>query len=157
MQAAASTLEEHSRPGRERIAGRRRRPAVRFGLHYLEMVAVMFVGMGVLGGALLLAAAALGFGPTEIREDAPAAFLAGMGLSMTAPMVWWMRRRGHSTAANAAMAASMALTTVAAVALLPAGGDLDAALTLQHTAMFPAMFAAMLLHRGEYTGHDHAR
>ena len=141
---------------RDRRASAGRRPLVRFGLHYLEMVTVMFAGMGFLGGVLLLIAAAFGFGPSEISEDAPAAFLAGMGLSMTAPMVWWMRRRGHATTANAAMAASMVITTVAAIALLPAGADLDASLTLQHTAMFPAMLAAMLLHRGEYTGHDHA-
>ena len=141
---------------RDRTASTARRPLVRFGLHYLEMVTVMFVGMGVLGGALLLVAAALGFGPSEISENAPAAFLVGMGLSMMAPMVWWMRRRGHTTAANAAMAASMVITTIAATALLPAGADLDASLTLQHTAMFPAMLAAMLLHRYEYTGRDQA-
>jgi hypothetical protein len=152
MQATATDLTDESTSFRER-AGRRRRPTVRFGLHYLEMVAVMFAGMGVLGGAMLLAAAALGFGPSEIREDTPAVFLAGMGLSMTAPMVWWMNRRGHSPAANLAMAASMVLTTAAAIALLPAGADLHAGLMFQHTAMFPAMLAAMLLHRGEYTGH----
>ena len=141
---------------RGRAATPARRPIARFGLHYLEMVAVMFAGMGILGGALLLVAAAFGFGPSGISENAPAAFLVGMGLSMTAPMVWWMRRRGHSTVANVAMAASMAITTIVAIALLPAGADLEASLTLQHTAMFPAMLAAMVLHRNEYTGDDHA-
>jgi len=147
---------DHSPSIQDRTASADRRPAVRFGLHYLEMVAVMLAGMGVLGGALLLVAAALGFGASEITDEAPAVFLAGMGLSMTGPMVWWMRRRGHSTAANAAMAASMVTTTIVAIAMLPAGADLHASLMLQHTAMFPAMLAAMLLHRGEYTGHDHA-
>ena len=141
---------------RDRTDSGARRPAVRFGLHYLEMVAVMLTGMGVLGGALLLVAAAFGFGASEISDGAPAVFLAGMGLSMTAPMVWWMRRRGHSNAANAAMAASMVITTIVAIAMLPAGADLHASLTLQHTAMLPAMLGAMLLHRGEYTGHAHA-
>ena len=140
----------------DRTASPARRPLVRFGLHYLEMVTVMFAGMGVLGGGLLLVATAFGFGASEISDHAPAAFVAGMGVSMTVPMVWWMRRRGHSTAANAAMAASMVITTSAAIALLPAGADLDASLMVQHTAMLPAMLVAMLPHRDDYTGHDHA-
>lgn len=39
----------------------RGRPAVRFGLHYPEMVAVMATGMGVFFGVLVLGAAALGY------------------------------------------------------------------------------------------------
>lgn len=157
MEASGHALTLEATSPRART-GWRRRPVVRFALHYLEMIAVMFAGMGVVGGALLLAATALGFGSSQIENDAPALFLAGMGFSMTAPMVWWMRFRGHSWPANRAMAGSMIAPTLAAIALLGAGvtGDLHGALMLQHVAMFPAMLVAMLLHRGEYTGHDHA-
>jgi hypothetical protein len=156
MQAAA-TFEDRTPSLRDRASALRRRPAVRFGLHYLEMVAVMFAGMGILGGALLLAAAALGFSPAEIEDGAPAVFLIGMGFSMTAPMVWWMSFRGHTWPATREMAGSMVVPTLVAIALLAAGsgGDLEGPLVVQHVAMFPAMLAAMLVHRGEYTGHRH--
>jgi hypothetical protein len=131
------------------------RPGVRFGLHYLEMVAVMFGGMLVLGGALLAAAAALGFGPEAIESDAPILFVTGMGVSMTVPMVAWMRFRGHSWAANRAMAAAMIVPSLAAIALLLVGSsdDTHGPLMLQHTAMLPAMLVAMLPYRREFTGH----
>jgi hypothetical protein len=63
------------------------------------MVLVMIAGMLVLGSALALPAAALGVGLSELSREEPAVLLLGMGLSMTALMVWWMRRRGHSRAA----------------------------------------------------------
>jgi hypothetical protein len=158
MEASTHALDAEPISPRTGLAAWRSRPAVRFGLHYLEMIAVMFAGMGVVGGGLVLAAAALGFGASEIEADAPALILAGMGFSMTAPMVWWMRFRGHMWPATRAMATSMIAPTLAAIALLAAGAvtDLDGLLAIQHVAMFPAMFTAMLLHRGEYTGHDHA-
>jgi hypothetical protein len=64
-----------------------------------------------------------------------------MGFSMTAPMVGWMRFRGHTWPANRAMATSMIAPTLAAIALLAAGAatDLHGALMIQHVAMFPAM------------------
>lgn len=130
---------------------------LKLALHYLEMLAVMAVGMLVLGSTMTLAATALGFGRADLEANAPALVLAGMAVSMTAPMVWWMNRRGHSWAANRAMAVSMIAPTVAAIALLASGAltDLDALLGIQHMAMFPAMAAAMLLHRSEYISHRH--
>ena len=130
----------------------RRSPTLRFLAHYGEMVLVMFAGMLVLGLPVILLAAALGAGPDELGREAPAVVLLGMGLSMTAPMVWWMLRRGHSSAATGEMAGAMIAPTLAAVALLATGGlDLDALLGIQHVAMFPAMLAAMLLRRREYS------
>jgi hypothetical protein len=124
-----------------------------FTKHYIEMVLVMLAGMFVLGGALLLAAAALGLGPEEMREDAPGLFLAGMGFSMTAPMVWWMRRRGHSQGATGSMATAMVLPTLVPLVLLAARAmtDLHALLMIEHIAMFPAMLVAMIPYRAEYT------
>jgi len=124
-----------------------------FAKHYVEMVLVMFAGMLVLGGALLLIVAALGTSPDELQEDAPALFLLGMGFSMTAPMVWWMERRGHSWAATLTMALAMILPTIATIVFLAIGAieDLDTLLMIEHVAMFPAMFVAMLPFRSEYT------
>jgi Mg2+/citrate symporter len=84
---------------------------------------MMIADMLVLGSALALLAAALGAGPSELSRETPAVLLLGMGFSMTAPMVWWMSRRGHSRAATREMA----------------------------VAMFPSMLAVMLLRRQEYS------
>ena len=126
---------------------------LRFIAHYVEMVLVMLAGMLVLGSALAGLAAALGAGPSELRSDAPALLLLGMGFSMAAPMVWWMRRRGHSWAANREMAASMIVPTLGVVALLGAGvvDDVGTLLGIQHVVMFPSMLAVMLLRRDEYS------
>jgi hypothetical protein len=128
-----------------------------FAKHYVEMVLVMFAGMFVLGGALLLIAAGLGASSNELQEDAPGLYLMGMGFSMTAPMVWLMHRRGHTWAANRAMALAMIMPTAATILFLVTGAiaDLHALLMIEHIAMFPAMFVAMLPHRAEYT-HAHA-
>jgi hypothetical protein len=128
-------------------------PKFQFAKHYVEMVLVMLAGMFALGGILLAMAAALGASPGDLRDDAPALVLLGMGLSMTAPMVWWMHRRGHSWGANRAMALAMFLPALAMVLLLASGAvtDLDTLLGIEHTVMFPAMLVAMLPYRGEYT------
>jgi hypothetical protein len=129
-----------------------RSPTVTFAKHYAGMVLVMFGGMFLLGGALLLVASGLGASPEELREDAPGLVLLGMGFSMTAPMVWWMHRRGHTWAANRAMAIAMILPTAATILLLATGAiaDIGTLLMIEHIAMLPAMFAAMLPYRAEY-------
>ena len=126
---------------------------VQFAKHYVEMVLVMFAGMLLLGGTLLLIVAALGTSPDELQKDAPALFLLGMGFSMTAPMVWWMQRRGHSWLATVTMALAMILPTFATIVLQASGTieDLDTLLMIEHVAMFPAMFVAMLPFGSEYT------
>ena len=143
MSVTSTTVREHGRS-----------PALRFVGHYVEMVIVMMVGMLVVGAALILPLAALGVGLGELEREAPAVALLGMGFSMTVPMVWWMSRRGHSRPATRDMAAAMILPTLGVIALLGIGvvGDLGALKGIQHSAMFTAMFAAMLLRRGEYAG-----
>ncbi len=89
--------------------------------HYVEMVVAMFLGMAVLGMPALLALGAAGVSSTELRSDAPALLLLGMGLTMTVPMVAWMRYRGHGWRASNEMAASMLIPTAGVIALLMAG------------------------------------
>jgi hypothetical protein len=148
MTAIAAYPEPSTRATERRIA-----PALRFVGHYLEMVAVMLIGMTVLGGAALGLLALAGVTPDELAGGAPAVVLIGMAMSMVAPMVWWMHRRGHSAAANREMAGAMTVPSLATIALLAAGvvTDMGALLELQHVAMFPAMFGVMLFRRDEYT------
>ena len=131
----------------------RQSPTFQFTKHYLEMVLVMLLGMGILGGLLLLVGTAFGLSPSELQDDYPGLFLTGMGLSMTAPMVWWMPLRGHSWPATWAMALAMILPTAAAILLLVTGAleDMHALLMIEHIAMFPAMLVAMLPYRAEFT------
>ena len=128
-------------------------PTGRFVRHYLEMVIAMLVGMAVLGIPGLLALDAIG-----VDTDAAGVLLSGMAVSMTVPMVAWMRHRGHGRLQCWEMSAAMVVPTIGALALLEAGalGGAHAAMGVQHVVMFPAMLGVMLLRRGEYTAHEPA-
>jgi hypothetical protein len=120
--------------------------------HYVEMVIAMLVGMFVLGGAVVALLAALGVDVGELYDDAPPVVVLGMALSMTVPMVAWMRHRGHGWAPAREMAAAMFVPAIAAIVLYWAGtiDDTDTLMAIEHVAMFPAMLAVMLLRRSEY-------
>jgi hypothetical protein len=130
------------------------RPVRHFVRHYVEMLVAMLAGMAVLGIPLVALLGAAGASRAEIRADTPALLLLGMAITMTVPMVAWMRFRGHRWPASIEMAASMFIPTFAAIGLLATGivEDIGTLLTIQHVAMFPAMLVAMLLRRDEYTG-----
>jgi flagellar biosynthetic protein FliP len=125
--------------------------------HYVEMVAAMFIGMGVLFAPALVALGAAGVSSAELRSDAPALLLLGMGVTMTAPMIAWMRYRRHGWAASNEMAASMLIPTVGVIALLGAGlvSDIGMLMTIEHVVMLPSMLIVMLLRRDQYS-HAHA-
>ena len=126
-----------------------------FTRHYVEMLIAMFLGMFVLGAALVVPLGALGVDVGDWRSEAPELILLGMAFTMSVPMVAWMRHRGHGWAPAWEMTAAMFLPSFAAIALLWAGAvaDPDALLAIQHSAMFPARLDAMLLRLDEYTGH----
>jgi hypothetical protein len=121
--------------------------------HYIEMLVAMFAGMGILGGPALLALAAAGVSYSELESDAPAVLLLGMGVTMTVPMVAWMRYRGHGWGASNEMAAAMLIPTAAVIAFLAAGlaHDVGHLLMIEHIAMPVTMLLAMLLRRREYS------
>ena len=125
--------------------------------HYIEMLVAMVLGMVVLGVPLVGALGAIGISRAELQAEAPALVLLGMAVTMTLPMVAWMRHRGHGWAASNEMAASMFIPTFAVIGLLGAGvmTDFGALMTVEHVAMLPAMLVAMLLRREEYSGHAH--
>jgi hypothetical protein len=126
-----------------------------FTRHYVEMLIAMFLGMLVLGGGFALLLAPIGIDVGDWRDDAPELALLGMALTMTVPMVAWMRYRGHGWAPAWEMTAAMSVPSIAAIALLWAGTVQDghALMMIQHVAMFPAMLAVMLLRLDEYTSH----
>lgn len=118
--------------------------------HYGEMVVAMFLGMGVL---IMPLGAALGLVGMSLH-DADALMISGMAVTMTAPMVAWMRYRGHGWSACAGMTAAMAIPTLGVLALLGSGlvGEVGTLLLIEHVVMLPSMLVAMLLRRDEYTG-----
>ena len=131
----------------------------RFIRHYAEMVAAMFLGMGVLFAPAMAGLGAAGLSSAELRSDAPALLLLGMGVTMTVPMVGWMRYRGHGWAASNEMTASMLIPTAGVIALLGVGlvDDIGALLMIEHVVMLPSMLAVMLLRRDEYTHGAHRK
>jgi hypothetical protein len=121
--------------------------------HYVEMVVAMFAGMGLL---LMPLGVALGLVGLSL-DDSDTLMISAMGATMTAPMVAWMRYRGHGWRPSAQMAASMVIPTLGVLALLWTGvlADLGALLVIEHVVMLPSMLVAMLLRRDEYTGAAH--
>jgi hypothetical protein len=120
--------------------------------HYVEMVVAMFLGMAVLGLPAGWAMSAAGTSWSQLHTDAPAMMLFAMAVTMTVPMVGWMRYRGHGRQANTEMSASMFLPTFAVIALLWAGlvEDIGTLLVIEHVAMLLSMLGAMLLRPAEY-------
>jgi hypothetical protein len=116
--------------------------------HYVEMVLVMFAGMALL------------WMPADLIVDTKptGAMLATMAFTMTAPMIPWMRRRGHSWQQAIEMAGSMVVPTLAMLALLAADVVTDAGVLLgaEHVAMLAGMLVVMLARRDEYSHHHHA-
>jgi hypothetical protein len=112
------------------------------------MLLAMLLGMGVLEGLSALAFTAAG----STLSGQPGAFrVTLMGLSMTVPMVLWMKYRGHSGRRNAEMAASMLVPSTIAASLVAAGAfGVGAAFTVQHAVMVPAMLGVMLWRYDEY-------
>ena len=131
-----------------------------FARHYVEMLVAMVLGMVVLGTPATFALSAAGMSMPELHNDTPALMLFGMAVTMTVPMVAWMRYRGHGWPASAEMSASMFVPAFATIALLWGGlvEDIGALMLIEHVAMLPSMFVAMLLRRQEYSGtaHGHA-
>lgn len=127
-----------------------------FARHYVEMIIAMFAGMLILGVPGEAALRVADTSSHELQSTAPAVVLLGMAVTMTVPMMGWMRFRGHAWRPSIEMAASMVVPTLGAIAAMGAGvTDFDGAMLAEHVAMFPAMLVAMLLRVDEYTRHGH--
>jgi hypothetical protein len=121
--------------------------------HFIEMIAVMFVGMAVLGAVVSGVFALLGCSSLLHHVSVRGPIMA---TNMAIAMVAWMRWRGHSWAACSDMAIAMYVPLVILLVpfwleLLPDG----AVLGPMHLLMLPAMWIAIRHRRDEYTGHRH--
>jgi hypothetical protein len=125
--------------------------------HYVEMLVAMVLGMVVLGTPATLALSATGTSMSELHNDLPALMLFGMAVTMTIPMVAWMRYRGHGWLASAEMSAAMFIPAFGVIALLWGGlvEDIGALMLIEHVVMLPSMLVAMLRRREEYSGRTH--
>jgi hypothetical protein len=126
----------------------------RFFRHYAEMVAVMVIGMFALSKPADWLFSALGAGTSSQHA---VMMLFSMGVTMTLPMVAWMRYRGHGWRPSNEMAASMLIPTFADMALVGTGVMKGGpVMVIEHIAMLAGMLIAMLLRRDEYSGaHAH--
>ncbi len=126
--------------------------------HFFEMLVVMMLGMVVLGAAFReLHVLAFGSGFDAAWRDHVGLAAFAMAFNMTVPMVLWMRYRGHSWERGAEMAAAMNLPLLPGLVLygldaIPARGVLG----MQMMLMVPAMLAAMLYRKQEYSAPHHA-
>jgi hypothetical protein len=126
-----------------------------FARHYLEMVVVMFVGMGVLTLPAQWATDAVW---PDVDGDDPTLMLARMAATMTLPMIPWMRWRGHGWRPSLEMAAAMVVPAMGVVALLETGvlEDVGLLMLVEHVVMFAAMFVVMIVRPEEYSHAHHA-
>lgn len=137
-------------PAVGRTGGRRR-----FLRHYLEMVVAMAVGMVALGMPEYAVVEALGWSAAADRPDLEVMVMA---TNMSVAMAGWMRFRGHAWTPIAEMAAAMYLPFVVLLGPLWLGAISEDTLFLAgHVLMLPAMAAAMLRRRDEYTHAHHGR
>ena len=111
------------------------------------MFLAMYLGMAV-GPALV--AFAVGLSVDEALREHAVAFLLVMALSMTAPMVVWMRHRGHSWRSASEMAAVMVVPALVLVCLQVGhvgAGSICGTYCLASTV---TMVALVVHRRGEY-------
>ena len=121
--------------------------------HFFEMIVVMMLGMCVLGAAFgELHGLAFGSGFADAWREYVVLAAFAMAFNMTVPMVLLMRFRGHSWERGGEMAAAMNLPLLPAFVLYAFDAILpEGVLGVQMMLMIPAMLAAMLYRREEYS------
>jgi len=129
----------------------------RFICHLLEMVVAMMVGMAVLGVALAVLGEPPGYANLFVRYGL-------MGAFMAAPMVGWMRYRGHSWADGLEMTLAMVLPMFAlvlpvelGVARYVPGLSEHSLMILSHVAMIGGMVVLMIYRWVRYAHAAHER
>jgi hypothetical protein len=127
----------------------------RFARHLLEMVAAMMAGMAVLGLVLAVMGEPPGYANLLVEYGV-------MGASMAAPMVAWMRHRGHTWRDGGEMSAAMLLPMFALILPVELGvsryvpvlseGSL---MMLSHVAMIAGMVVLMIYRFERYAHGAH--
>lgn len=129
-------------------AAPRARSTTRFARHGLGMAVAMVAGMVAYVTIVGLIAGSV----DRARLGQPELYALGMAAAMCVPMVAWMRRHGHAWRLCNEMTAAMLLPYVVLIVLYRAGAlGAGAICPLGCAFMFPAMIAAMLYRRDEYS------
>ena len=155
---AMSTAAEHLGTASPETGGRVRRHLgswLRFTRHLLEMVVAMIAGMAVLGVAIGLLGEPPGYSDLLFRYGL-------MGAFMSAPMVAWMRHRGHPWSDGLEMTAAMLVPMFALVFPVELGvaryvpGLTQGSLPLlSHVAMIGGMASLMVYRWDRYVHASH--
>jgi hypothetical protein len=121
-----------------------------FARHYVEMVVVMLAGMGLLALPARWATDAVW---PDVSGDDTTLMLARMAAAMTLPMIPWMRWRGHGWQPCLEMVAAMIVPAIGVIALHEVGlvETVWLLMTVEHVAMFAAMFIVMIARPDEYS------
>jgi hypothetical protein len=147
--AVTSEATEHARSRARRYLG----AGWRFTRHLVEMVIAMFAGMGLLGLALWVLDEPPGYSNLLVRYGL-------MGAFMAAPMVAWMRYRGHFWSDGVEMTAAMLVPMFTPVVLMESGvavpGLSEASLPLfAHVGMIAGMVTLMVFRFDRYARGPH--
>ena len=128
----------------------------RFTRHLLEMVVAMMLGMGVFGLALAALGEPPGYANLLVRYGV-------MGAFMAAPMVAWMRYRGHSWSDGLEMTVAMLVPMFALVVPVELGVteyvpwlSEHSLMMLSHVAMIAGMVALMIYRWDRYAHRAHS-
>jgi transcriptional regulator GlxA family with amidase domain len=145
----------HGSPARASRARRVTGQVARFALHFVEMAVAMYVGMMALGA--LNAQVLVPFAHLDLTGPTRETQVLAMGVFMAAPMVAWMRVRGHGLRHGLEMAAAMMVPFAGVVALQWAGLLAEADMMgVGSNVMWLAMVGVMLLRWNHYAGAPHA-
>jgi len=133
------------------------KPLARFGLHFVEMCAVMCVGGIALSLLFFQGATLLGF--FNLPSTAPVLSVAVIAANLTIPMVVWMRARKMARQPTLEMAATTVLTGVALILGYLAGSiDKGSLIDIQTSLACPLMLAVMVPRFRLYSSnHHHAK
>ncbi|MEQ4204356.1 hypothetical protein [Actinopolymorpha sp. B9G3] len=121
-----------------------------FARHYVEMVAVMLVGMVALGRLESLLASAVGR-PHALDGTTVSALL--MAANMTVVVAAWMCLRGHHLRLIGEMVAGMNVGFLAMVPLWIGATSHHTLMMAGHELMFLGMLVVMLARRQHYSDH----
>ena len=118
-----------------------------FWRHFAEMIVAMAIGMFV-GVAVFLTAIGMTFDEALVRR--PTAVLIVVAVSMTVPMIAWMRHRGHGWRSCSEMAAAMLVPVIPFLCLVWFDVTSSAQCGEYCALSVAAMLALMLYRRREY-------
>lgn len=124
-----------------------------FWRHYLQMVAVMAVGM-LVAGAVFLSVVGLKTWD-EVTSQYPTQALLAMAAGMSIAMVAWMLFRGMGWKNSYEMAAAMIVPVVPFLFLVWFGITESAQCAAYCAVTLVAMYGLMRYRRAEYGMHDH--